>query len=116
MLIFERVEILLNPDLDAAAATQPKIGLNEVSERIFPLAAAPITKPTNFVALVCTSEKRTRCFHPLNAIRNPDNETKVGFVCKLLVRERKERISRPLAAGSVAVSRGIGLLHCPMDV
>lgn len=69
------------------------MALNEINERNFPLAAVPITKQTFFVALVCTSEIRTRCFHPLNAVRNPDSETKVGFVGKPLVSERKDRIS-----------------------
>lgn len=91
--IFDQVGILLNPDLDSAAITQRKIALNEINERSFPLAAVPITKQTFFVALVCTSEIRTRCFHPLNAVRNSDNEAKVGFVSKPLVSERKDRIS-----------------------
>lgn len=34
--IFEQVGIFLNPDLDSAAATQPKVGLNEINERNFP--------------------------------------------------------------------------------
>ena len=75
------------------AVTQRKIARNEIGERIFPLAAVPITKQTNFVVLVCTSEIRTRCFHPLDATRNSDNEAKVGFVSKLLVCECKDRIS-----------------------
>ena len=40
------------------AVTQRKIARNEIGERIFPLAAVPITKQTNFVVLVCTSEIR----------------------------------------------------------
>ena len=56
------------------------MALNEINERNFPLVVVPITKQTIFVALVCTSEIRTRCFHPLNAVRNSDNETKIGFV------------------------------------
>ena len=56
--IFERVAISQNPDLYSAAVTQRKIARNEINERIFSLAAAPITKQTNFVVLVCTSEIR----------------------------------------------------------
>lgn len=40
------------------AVTQRKIARNEIGEWIFPLAAVPITKQTNFVVLVCTSEIR----------------------------------------------------------
>ena len=67
--------------------------LNEINERNFPLVAVPITKQPFFAALVCTSKIKARCFHPLDATRNSDNEAKVGFVSKLLVSERKDRIS-----------------------
>lgn len=91
--IFVRVGILLNPDSDSVSVTQRKIALNEINEGNFPPVAAPITKQTFSVVLVCTSEIRTRYFHPLNAVRNSDNEAKVGLVGKRLVRERKDRIS-----------------------
>lgn len=65
------------------------MALNEINERNFPLAAVPITKQTFFVALVCTSKIKARCFHPLDATRNSDNEAKIGFVSKLLSSKSK---------------------------
>ena len=78
--IFDRVGILLNPDLDSAAVNQRKIALSEINEGNFPSVAVPITKQPFFVTLVRTSEKRTRCFRPLNAVRNSGNEVIVGLV------------------------------------
>ena len=46
--IFDRVGIILNPNLDSVPVTQRKIALNEISERNFPLAAIPNNQADEF--------------------------------------------------------------------